>query len=69
MGLAVLLQWVQLLLLFFGPGFDWNIDWHGNRWEVQSRCRAVSRFVILAHLPCVQACMADSGSGDTQLLH
>ena len=31
-GLAVVLQWVQLLLLFFGPGFGWNINWHGNRW-------------------------------------
>lgn len=34
-GLAVALQWVQLMLLFFGPGFGWDIDWQGNRWEGQ----------------------------------
>ena len=30
-GLAVALQWVQLLILFFGPTFGWDIDWQGNR--------------------------------------
>lgn len=29
--LATLLQWVQILILFFGPTFGWNVDWSGNR--------------------------------------
>ena len=29
--LATILQWVQLLILFFGPTLDWDVDWQGNR--------------------------------------
>ncbi len=29
--LATVLQWVQLLILFFGPSFGWDVDWHGNK--------------------------------------
>ncbi|KAL4422853.1 hypothetical protein ABPG75_009050 [Micractinium tetrahymenae] len=31
-GLAVLLQWVQIMILFFGPTWGWDIDWTGNGW-------------------------------------
>ena len=29
--LATVLQWVQLLVLFFGPHYGWDVDWQGNR--------------------------------------
>lgn len=28
--LATVLQWAQLLLLFFGPTLGWDVDWNGN---------------------------------------
>ena len=34
---------MKLLLLFFGPGFGWDIDWQGNRWVGGLACKPGGR--------------------------